>query len=254
MDGIKLLALGGGNGIVSLFPCFFPIAFLILASLMWIIANAFEKRKLAKFMQFALANGLTFRPGMFTGGGSWFDQMFSGVQGNRAFLAELEGFRPISHMNATVKYIFEGKTGDMPFMAFQYQYTTGSGKNRQTHYYMVAVCEMPIWLPQLSISTEGFFDTVGKFFGGQDMQFESHEFNEKFRITGTNEKFAHDILHPQMMEWFMHVVPPGFQMRDRKIVLWRGGALREEFVLDSRAMLRQFWELVPDYVKEDQGR
>lgn len=243
------------DSIAGLIPCFFPILFFALFILIWVIASSFEKKKLERFMKFAMANGLSFLPGMSGGrGGNWFEQMFAGVQGTQSFLAGYQGFRPISHMNATVKYIFEGRSDDISFRAFQYQYTTGSGKNRQTHYYTVASCELPTWMPDLSVSPEGFFDMVGKFFGGQDIQFESHDFNEKFRITSSNVKFAHDILHPQMMEWFLHVVPPGFQLNGRTVVLWRGGMLEENFVLDSRAMMRQFWELVPDYVKEDQGR
>ncbi len=237
--------------ILNIFPCFFPLLFAGFVILLWYMTSVWEQQKIKRLQEFALRNGFEFRVNLGTSGDGWFEQMFSGVQSNAGFLTAYDGFQPISRVNATVKYIFNGRAGDLPFQAFHYQYTTGSGKNRQTHYFTVASVDMPMWMPNLSVSLEGFFDMVGKFFGGQDIQLESHDFNEKFRIVGSSEKVAHDILHPQMMEWFMHVVPPGFQMHGNKVVLWRNGTLEENFVLDSRAMLAQFWNLVPDYVKEE---
>jgi hypothetical protein len=239
------------NSLSALTPFAFICFFTVLVVVLGFAASAMRKKKMEEFFKFAVANGLEFRGDLGGSQGGFFETLFSGVQNTHAFLAQFEGYQPIFRMNAKVLYVFDGMAGGLPFTAFHYQYTTSSGKNTQTHYYMVASVELPIWTSDLAVSTEDVFDKIGKAFGGQDIQFESDEFNRRFRVMGSDEKFAHDVLHPQMMEWFMSVVPPGFQMKGRRVVLWRSGQLRTDFVMDSRAMLGQFWELVPEYVKEE---
>ncbi|MFM9873068.1 MAG: hypothetical protein ACKVQS_06335 [Fimbriimonadaceae bacterium] len=247
----ELLAM---NQIASIAPCLFFCFSLVFVCVMFIVASNLQKKKAEELLLFATQSGMEFRRGLDGNQGGLFDRFFAGFQGTQTFLKEYEGFQPIFRTNATVKYIFDGLAGDMPFQAFHYQYTSSSGKNSQTHYYMVASVEMPIWTPDLSVSTEDVIDKIGKAFGGQDIQFESEDFNRQFRITGSVEKFAHDVMHPQMMEWFMSVIPPGFQMKGRRVVLWRNGQLGTDFVKDSRAMLGQFWDLVPEYVKEEAAK
>lgn len=228
---------------------FFFLFLLIAIGAAWYRTNQLKKRAEA-FMLFAVQNGFEFRNWLNSEGSGMFQQMYAKVMNTQNFLGQYEGFQPIFKQSAQVRFIFDGASEGMPYQAFQYQYTSSSGKNRKTYYYMIASLVIPTWLPEFSVSREDVLDKIGKTFGGQDIHFESEEFNRLFRVRGSNEKVAHDVMHPQMMEWFMRVQPPGFQMRDQRVLVWRSGELTTDFVMDSRAMMQQFWELVPDYVKE----
>lgn len=238
------------NSLLS--PCIFPLLMVIFFGFLYYIANLYEKRKLAEYQAFALANGFEFQPSMLENAtGSWFEQMFSSTTTKHAFLQTLTLFRPITTISGAVKYIFTSQTAELKFTAFQYSYTTGSGKNRTTHYYTVAYVDLPVYAPGFEISGEDIFDKIGKVFGGQDIDLEYADFNDMFRIKSPDEKFTHDVLHPNMMEWFTAVQPPGFQWQGNRIVLYKSGTLETNFVLNSRAQIDQFWKLVPDFVKQD---
>lgn len=244
-----------GSMVLRQFMTVAPVAFFFLFLFIAIGAAWYRTHQLKKraeaFMLFAVQNGFEFRNWLNSESGGMFEQMYAKVMNTQNFLGQYNGFQPIFNQNAQVRFIFDGASERMPFQAFQYQYTSSSGKNRKTHYFMIASLIIPAWMPELSVSKEDILDKIGKTFGGQDIQFESEDFNRMFRVRGSSEKIAHDVMHPQMMEWFMHVQPPGFQMRDHRVVLWRSGELTTDFVMDSRAMFQQFWDLIPDYVKEE---
>lgn len=243
------------NDITIIFtPCCFPLIFVALVLILLYFSSVYEKRKIAEYQAFARANGFEFRPLLSEhSAGNWFDQLFASTTTKHAFLQPLTSFRPITTIGGNVKYCFTSQTNDTNYTAFQYSYSTGSGKNRTTHYYTVALVDLPISAPGLEISNEDVFDKIGKVFGGQDIELENFDFNQRFRIKSPDEKFAHDVLHPQMMEWFMAVNPPGFQWQANRIVLYESGNLDLQFVLNSRAQLHQFWNLIPDFVKQDHG-
>lgn len=88
-------------------------------------------------------------------------------------------------------------------VSFQYQFTTGSGKNRTTHTYHVVALSLPARLPWLQLSPDGMGAGVAKFFGGQDISFESKAFNDAWRVQGPEGRFAYDFIHPRMMDRLM---------------------------------------------------
>jgi hypothetical protein len=217
-------------------------------------ADRQQRLKVERFFVLAHQLGLEFRTHLSgSRGGGFFDQLFAGAAENNAFIAQYHGFQPLGRSSDSVKYIFSGVIHGVRFEIFQYQYTTSNGKNSTTHYYSVASGVLPTILPTMSVSSEDFFDTVGKFFGGQDIQFESDEFNRAFRIQGHDEQAVHGVLHPQMMEWFLSARPPGFQVQMNRIVVYRSGVLEADFVEAGLAWILEFYGQVPDYVKQTGG-
>ena len=76
-----------------------------------------------------------------------------------------------------------------------YQYTTGSGKNRSTHNKGLVIigCDHPT-IP-LQIRRENPFDKVGEFLGMDDIDFESAEFSRKFYVKSSDRKSAYDVIN-----------------------------------------------------------
>lgn len=99
--------------------------------------------------------------------------------------------------------VLTGSFHGMHVVSFQYQFTTGSGKNRSTHTYHVVSLSLPARLPWLSLTPDGAGAGVAKFFGGQDLNFESQAFNDAWRVQGPEGRFAYDFIHPRMMDRLM---------------------------------------------------
>lgn len=229
---------------------FLPLVFVAFVAVMLVARHFANKAKSERFQRLAQSLGLDYRPTLDTGSVGFFEDLFNQYQQTTAFVAKYEGFAPMGKPQDRVRFLFSGSWHGMESEVFEYRYTTGSGKNRSTHYYSVASLVLPSTLPAMTVSPETMFDKIGKFFGGQDVQFESEEFNQSFRVIGTDERAVHAVLHPQMMEWFLSRNPPSFQCGINRVVVYRYGVLKDEFVTGSLTQMAEFWELVPAFVKE----
>ena len=87
---------------------------------------------------------------------------------------------------------------------FDYQFTTGGGKNSHTHRYsVVSFASASLQLPLLSIQPEGFFAKLGAAMGMQDIYFDQHpEFSDQFRLTGEDEGAIRDFFDQELLDFF----------------------------------------------------
>ena len=78
---------------------------------------------------------------------------------------------------------------DIEMRLFDYAYTTGSGDDSTTWLQSVVCIRSPlIDLPEFALRPENFFDRIGKAFGYQDINFESHTgFSRAFILRGADE-------------------------------------------------------------------
>lgn len=86
---------------------------------------------------------------------------------------------------------------------FRYQYTTGSGKNSHTYHFTCALIAVPFRAPHLTIGPEGFWSNLGRFVGIRDIEIESPQFNDRYRVSSEDERFAVTLLDHQMIAWML---------------------------------------------------
>ncbi|QSB06139.1 hypothetical protein [Natronoglycomyces albus] len=99
--------------------------------------------------------------------------------------------------------VFRGSYRGLHILFFEYIYTTGSGKNSTTHVNQVVAIGLPSPRPFLDIGHE---TTMSRFFnslGFASLQFENQHFNDVFKVTAENPRFAYDVIHAQTMEWML---------------------------------------------------
>jgi hypothetical protein len=172
-----------------------------------------------------------------------------------------EPFRDSNHAEA--KEIFEGiwqPTGHQ-FVAFDYSYTekrtdAQGHTSSHTHHYEVRVLYLPRMLPSLSVSREGFGTKVAKFFGGQDIELESDDFNRAFRVTADDARYAYGVLHPQLMEWLLG---PGIILTpwrtDRQcLITFEDGRLDPQRFPHRIGLMAMLASQIPQQVWNDFGR
>ncbi len=97
----------------------------------------------------------------------------------------------------------EGEVDGHRVRCLDYRYTTGSGKNRQTHRYSVVIMDTNTQVIPLHLRREHVFDRVGEFFGGGDINFESDEFSRRFHVSSADRKWAYDVIDTGMMDFLL---------------------------------------------------
>lgn len=87
---------------------------------------------------------------------------------------------------------------------FDYQYTTGSGKNSRTFCQTVALFRWPgTSLPGFTLARERWWHKVGTAFGYQDIDFDSNpEFSRHFLLRGADEEGIRRFFTPPVLAFF----------------------------------------------------
>jgi hypothetical protein len=82
-----------------------------------------------------------------------------------------------------------GRSGSVNLGLFDFQYTTGSGKNKTTHKLSIAAFDSPLLqLPPFELSPENILHRVAGVFGYQDIDFAGYPtFNKNFLLRGPDE-------------------------------------------------------------------
>ncbi|WP_147918963.1 hypothetical protein [Ruania zhangjianzhongii] len=134
--------------------------------------------------------------------------------------------------------------------SFTYKYTTGSGKNRTTHYHHVVAFSLPARLPWLRLEPEGVGDSIAKFFGGQDIEFESAQFNDRWRVKGPEGQFPYDFLHPRMMERLLQPDAYGsaITVEGADIYFWRSGKQELSVIAPALHLLSGIVDQIPRFL------
>ena len=143
-----------------------------------------------------------------------------------------------------------------PVVCFTYRYKTetsnGKTTSTQTHLFSVYSARLQRPLPTLHVSHEGVFGTIARAVGFHDIEFESEQFNKKFKVKSDDRKFASDVINAQMMQFLLDSNAPGFSIVGADIVLVHGGRLKLETVEPTVGYLESVLSHVPDFVWEGQ--
>lgn len=148
--------------------------------------------------------------------------------------------------------VLRHRTGAGTGYSFDYQYTvhSGVGNNRSstTYRFHVVSLDLPQPLPRLLLRPEVMMDGVTKFFGAQDVQFESEEFNRAWFVQSEHLPAAHDVVHPRMMEWLMTLSRARFVIEGTTLYTHISGSQKRENIDPLLALLQAFVDQVPPFV------
>lgn len=108
--------------------------------------------------------------------------------------------------------IYKQHQADLKTYIFDYKYSTGSGDSSKTHKQTVFYIESKaLNLPEFYMKPENFFHRIGKFFGKEDINFESHpEFSAQYYLKGHDEEAIRDMMNEDLLYCF--TVEDGWSM------------------------------------------
>jgi hypothetical protein len=131
-----------------------------------------------------------------------------------------------------------------------YRYTVQSGKHSTTYRFSFILLRLP-WtsVPDVTIRPEHIGDKIMGAVGFDDIDFESEEFSRKFMVKSPDKRFAYDVVHTRMMEYFLEVQGPSVEILQGECLLMAG--IRTWTPDDFRARLswgQRFLELWPEHL------
>lgn len=93
---------------------------------------------------------------------------------------------------------------DIDVQVFDYQYTISAGNShRRVSQSVFFVQSKTLELPQFYLRPEDFFQKIAKFFGRQDINFESHpEFSDQYLLQSTDEERLRKTLNQDLLHFF----------------------------------------------------
>lgn len=100
--------------------------------------------------------------------------------------------------------LIQGDSGEVRISIFDYQFTTGSGKNSHTHRQSIVAMESAnLRCPDFTMRPESIFDKFGGMLGFQDIDFETHpDFSKLFVLKGSSENAIRKFFRPELIEFF----------------------------------------------------
>ena len=151
--------------------------------------------------------------------------------------------------------VLVGHWAGRPAVSFTYSFRTGTDDHETTSTYHVVALPLPAYLPRLELTPEGFGARLAAVFGRQDIQFESEEFNRGWRVASRDLKFAHDVVHPRLMERLLRPDARGVCLRisGTDILTWTVGSTDLERISGRLGLMTAVIESVPRYVWQDHG-
>lgn len=190
-------------------PIFFIVVVLVIGGSFWYSLVQSKKRTEA-FKQQASSMGLQFNRD-----GSEVRQRLMGLNLMNVGRAQ------------RARNLISGDSGDVKISIFDYNYTTGNGKQSRTHHQTVVALESAgIHAPAFSMRQQNaFLDKIGKFFGGQDIDFESHPtFSKMFVLKGPEEKIIRNFFTPELLTFFETKVGHSIEGANGQMILYKNGS------------------------------
>jgi len=125
-------------------------------------------------------------------------------------------------------YVLTGMFGGLECSTFVHEFHMRIDDKRRTrHQFQITTVKLPFPMRRLDIVAESSRHKVSKWLGGEDIEFESAEFNKKWRVMAPDKKFAHDFVDPRMMERLNQIDAIGLNIRIENDILYTWQSRRQ---------------------------
>jgi len=150
--------------------------------------------------------------------------------------------------------VMSGDVDGLTVVAFDYRYTTGSGKNSHTHHHQAVVFLLPIDAPAVRMRPENVLDRMASWVGWDDIDFESDEFSRRYHVASQDRRFAYDILHARLIDYLLRCgTAPHMETAGVFLLLYDKGHGQvqnfERLIMIGQTVVA----MIPDYVLKARG-
>jgi hypothetical protein len=144
--------------------------------------------------------------------------------GDPRLVSDLASFDLFSQgRSKKITNMIHGESDEVEVGVFDYQYTTGSGKNSHTSKQTVVYFQSEqLKLPQFALRPEHLFHRIGGVFGYQDIDFESHAaFSSAYLLRGSDEEQLREVFGENVLAFFEKQRGVSVEGNGRRLVFYR---------------------------------
>jgi hypothetical protein len=174
----------------------------------WVYQQWDHMRHSERLQRFAATNGWTFQ------------------EAGPLSVAQASGFPFGMGIQRRVEDYVEGTYAGVPCASYTYLFEHhADGERGVVQTFTVTQTRLPVPLPRLDLLPEDAGTKLLSVFAGGDINFESAEFNRKWRVQSADRKFAIDVVDPRMMELLLRHHLPGLAVRidGYTVLVWSAG-------------------------------
>jgi hypothetical protein len=135
--------------------------------------------------------------------------------------------------------------------SFTHRYEEGNKEDGgYARTWQIDLVELPYPLATVDIVPDDLLAKFAKLLGGQDIDFESAAFNARWRVKAGDAKYAHDIVHPRMMERLLWFDAEGMAIRIEGAAVYSWAVERRgpEDLARRLSVLTAVARLIPEFV------
>jgi len=180
---------------------------------------------------------------------------FSFTEENHAVQESLNHFKLFNLGHTRIlKNVLVGEANGTQLIIGDYRYTTGSGKDSQTHQLTFCTTSQDsLGVPHFFLRKQSsFFDYLGKMFGGQDIDFEEDpEFSDSFVLQGDNPESVVKLFDQRIRNFFVENKTKSWQVEARGPAIIVHNGLRVE-PNETREVLEMTFAVI-DILKETEA-
>jgi hypothetical protein len=103
----------------------------------------------------------------------------------------------------------------------------------------------------LRIRHERALARLSEAFGVNDINFESAAFSDRFHVTSADRKFAHDVIHPRLMEYLLANATWPIELAGWHCLVWSSGRLPPLLLDAALALAQGVVERIPEHVRRE---
>jgi len=146
--------------------------------------------------------------------------------------------------------VMHGELGGVPLKIFDYQYTTGGGKNSHTHHATVVLADTDCRFRYVGIRTEGFFDKMASAIGFADIEIGVPAFDSTFRIAAEDPGFAKVLLQTELTDFLLQSLETNIQIEfaGGSVLVHKGRSLKPDDIGSLVRFLLELLQKLPDDV------
>ncbi|PKQ27130.1 MAG: hypothetical protein CVT64_01395 [Actinobacteria bacterium HGW-Actinobacteria-4] len=158
----------------------------------------------------------------------------------------------------SAEHVVSGTVRGVPFETFAYQFTTRTRDSKghmstQTHPFQVTWIPLAQALPTMRLRTDNAFLRWGKSLGGRDLDTESEEFNNQWKVWCEDERIGHAILTPRMIEMFLkqEVMGRSYVFEGKALMTYVPGHTDLTETPSLVSLLADIASLIPPFLMEE---
>ncbi len=148
--------------------------------------------------------------------------------------------------------VIHGPFNGFSCASFTHQYEEGTKDDelKTPRSWQIDIVHLPYPLATIDILPDDILAKFAKVLRGQDIDFESSAFNAAWRVKAGDTKYAHDIVHPRMMERLLQPDARGMAIRieGATVYAWAVDRHGPEHLARRLGVLTAIARLIPEFV------